>query len=110
MTVSQTTSYLTPSWKLGGKAYETQQPHNQFAMGLALILALPERNAEAQSCIAPPSGMVGWWPGDGLNDLLCQVSTAQFLIQTGDSNAVLQAKTFAGQAIQGQEAITIVPQ
>lgn len=48
--------------------------------------------------------------GDGLNDLVCQVSTAQFLIQPGQSNAVLQAKTFGGQPIQGQEAITIVPQ
>jgi len=48
--------------------------------------------------------------GDGLNDLVCQVSTAQFLIQPGQSNAVLQAKTLSGQPIQGQEAITIVPQ
>ncbi len=47
--------------------------------------------------------------GDGLEDLLCQVSTAQFLVQPGQSTAVLQAKTFTGQPIQGQEAITIVP-
>jgi Concanavalin A-like lectin/glucanases superfamily len=47
--------------------------------------------------------------GDGLNDLVCQVSTAQFLIQSGQANAVLQAKTYSGQPIQGQEAITIVP-
>lgn len=48
--------------------------------------------------------------GDGINDLLCQVSTAQSLIQPGDSNAVLEATTFAGLPIVGQEEITIVPQ
>jgi concanavalin A-like lectin/glucanase superfamily protein len=48
--------------------------------------------------------------GDGLNDLLCQVSTAQFMIEPGDSTAELEAQTFSGQPIQGQEAITIVPQ
>jgi hypothetical protein len=45
---------------------------------------------------------------DGLNDLVCQVSTAQFLIQPGQSTAVLHAKTISGQEIQGQETITIV--
>lgn len=48
--------------------------------------------------------------GDGLKDFLCQVTTAQFLIQSGQSTAMLQAKTLSGQPIQGQEAITIVPQ
>ncbi|HXR25617.1 MAG TPA: LamG domain-containing protein [Candidatus Binataceae bacterium] len=48
--------------------------------------------------------------GDGLNDLLCQVSTAQFMIEPGDSTAELEAQTFGGQPIEGQEAITIVPQ
>ncbi len=47
--------------------------------------------------------------GDGLNDLVCQVSTVQFLIQPGQTTAVLQARTFSGQPIQGQEAIQIVP-
>jgi hypothetical protein len=48
--------------------------------------------------------------GDGLNDLLCHVSTAQFMIEPGDSTAELEAQTFNGQLIEGQEAITIVPQ
>ena len=48
--------------------------------------------------------------GDGLNDLLCQVSTAQFMIEPGDSTAELEAQASGGQPIQGHEAITIVPQ
>ena len=48
--------------------------------------------------------------GDGLQDLMCQVSTAQFLIQPGDSTVVLEGQTFAGAAVRGQEAIRVVPQ
>jgi N-acetylneuraminic acid mutarotase len=48
--------------------------------------------------------------GDGIDDLMCQISTAQFMIETGSSNAVLEGQTFSGQAIQGQETISIVPQ
>jgi hypothetical protein len=47
--------------------------------------------------------------GDNLLDLVCQVETAQFLIQTGDSVAVLEAETFGGTAIRGEDAIRIVP-
>jgi hypothetical protein len=32
------------------------------------------------------------------------------MIEPGDSTATLEAQTFSGQPIQGQEAITIVPQ
>jgi hypothetical protein len=35
--------------------------------------------------------------------------TAQFLIEPGDSIAVLEAETFGGQAIRGQDSIRIVP-
>jgi hypothetical protein len=47
--------------------------------------------------------------GDGLFDLLCHVVTAQFMIEPGDSIAVLEANTFDGQAIRGQNSIRIVP-
>lgn len=47
--------------------------------------------------------------GDGLADLVCQISTANFQVP-GDSNAVLEGQTVGGQPIQGEEAITIVPQ
>jgi hypothetical protein len=47
--------------------------------------------------------------GDMLPDLVCQVATAQAFIQPGDSVLVLEAKTFGGQAIRGQESIRIVP-
>ena len=46
---------------------------------------------------------------DGFADLVCHVVTAQFLIQPGDSIAVLEAKTFSGKQLQGQETIRIVP-
>lgn len=46
---------------------------------------------------------------DGLLDLVCHVVTAQFLIEPGDSVAVLEAKTLSGQAIRGEDSINIVP-
>ena len=46
---------------------------------------------------------------DGQLDLLCHVETAQFFIETGESLAVLEAETFAGQKIRGEETIRIVP-
>ena len=47
--------------------------------------------------------------GDGLSDLLCQVITNQFQLQSGATVAILNAATYAGQAVQGQEEIQIVP-
>jgi hypothetical protein len=47
--------------------------------------------------------------GDGLLDLVCQVVTAQFMIEEGDSVAALEASTYSGQAIRGQDSIRIVP-
>ena len=47
--------------------------------------------------------------GDGLVDLVCHVETAKFLIQPGDSIAVLEAKTFGGQSVRGEDSIRIVP-
>ena len=47
--------------------------------------------------------------GDGLLDLVCHVLTAQFMIEPGDSVAVLEASTFGGQAIRGEDSIRIVP-
>jgi len=37
---------------------------------LALISFVPS-NTRADTCISPPSGLVGWWPGDGnANDII----------------------------------------
>jgi hypothetical protein len=47
--------------------------------------------------------------GDGLIDLVCHVITGQFLIEPGDSVAVLEAETFSGTAIRGEDSIQIVP-
>lgn len=47
--------------------------------------------------------------GDGLLDLVCQVYTAQFLIEPGESTAVLEARTFDGIEIRGEDTVRIVP-
>jgi len=47
--------------------------------------------------------------GDPYPDLICHVVTAQFLIEPGDSIAILEAQTFGGQAIRGEDSIRIVP-
>src|SRR3989338_11093360 len=46
---------------------------------------------------------------DGFVDLVCHVMTAQFMIEPGDSVAVLEAQTFDGLAIRGQDSIRVVP-
>jgi hypothetical protein len=46
---------------------------------------------------------------DGFVDLVCDVMTEQFTIEPGDSVAVLEAETFSGQAIRGEDSINIVP-
>ncbi len=46
---------------------------------------------------------------DGLMDLVCQVYTAQFFIEEGETIAVLEAQTFDDQAIRGEDSIRIVP-
>jgi N-acetylneuraminic acid mutarotase len=46
--------------------------------------------------------------GDGRLDLLCHVETAQLMLQPGDSVAVLEAETYAGQPIRGQDTVRTV--
>ena len=47
--------------------------------------------------------------GDGLLDLVCHVLTAQFMVEAGSSVAVLEASTFGGKAIKGEDSIQVVP-
>lgn len=47
--------------------------------------------------------------GDGQLDLLCQVETAQLMIEPGDSTAVLIGITYDGTKIHGEDSINIVP-
>ncbi len=47
--------------------------------------------------------------GDSRLDMVCQVETAQFMIEPGETVAVLEAATLAGQAIRGEDSIRIVP-
>jgi hypothetical protein len=46
--------------------------------------------------------------GDGLLDLVCQVYTSQLVI-AGTGTALLEAKTFDGRLVRGEDRITIVP-
>ena len=46
---------------------------------------------------------------DGLPDLVCNVETAEMLIEPGSSLVVLEAETFTGILIQGQDFVEIVP-
>jgi hypothetical protein len=45
---------------------------------------------------------------DSLPDLVCHFETAQFLLQAGDTVAVLVGKTSSGISIKGQDSISIV--
>ncbi len=47
--------------------------------------------------------------GDGLDDLMCHVVTDELTLEIGDSVVVLEAGTFDGTAITGQDFIRIVP-
>jgi hypothetical protein len=46
---------------------------------------------------------------DGLMDIVCQVLTDQFEIETGETVAVLTAETFDGMQIVGEDTVNIVP-
>ena len=46
---------------------------------------------------------------DDLLDVVCQVETAQFMIEVGESVAVLEAETFDGVPVRGEDTVRIVP-
>ena len=46
---------------------------------------------------------------DGLLDKVCKIYTAQFMIETGETVAVLEAETFDGTLIRGEDTVNIVP-
>ena len=47
---------------------------------------------------------------DGRLDLVCHFLTAQFIIEPGDSMAVLEGKTIDGRTIRGQDTVRILEQ
>lgn len=47
--------------------------------------------------------------GDGLMDIVCQVATAEFMIELGESVAMLEGETYEGTPIRGEDSIQIVP-
>jgi len=46
---------------------------------------------------------------DGLIDLVCQIYTAQFMVEEGETTAILEAETFDGTKLRGEDYIRIVP-
>jgi hypothetical protein len=46
---------------------------------------------------------------DGLIDLVCQVYTAQFMVDEGETTAILEAKTLDGTSLRGEDFIRVVP-
>jgi hypothetical protein len=47
--------------------------------------------------------------GDGLMDVICQVLTAEFMLEEGESVAILEAETLDGKPIRGEDSVKIVP-
>lgn len=46
---------------------------------------------------------------DGLADLVCQVETDQLQLEEGDTMAELEANTFEGRCVRGEDSVNIVP-
>jgi hypothetical protein len=46
---------------------------------------------------------------DGVLDLVCQVVTAGVMIEEGESVAVLEAETFGGVPVRGEDTVRVVP-
>lgn len=46
---------------------------------------------------------------DELIDLVCKIYTAQFMIEKGETNAVMEAETIDGTKLRGEDIIRIVP-
>lgn len=46
---------------------------------------------------------------DGFIDLICQIYTAQFFVEEGETTAILEAETFDGTKLRGEDVIRIVP-
>jgi hypothetical protein len=46
---------------------------------------------------------------DGLIDLVCQVYTAQFMVEEGETSVILEAETFDGTKLRGEDNIRVVP-
>ena len=46
---------------------------------------------------------------DGFIDLICQIYTAQFFVEVGETTAILEAETLDGTKLRGEDVIRIVP-
>lgn len=46
---------------------------------------------------------------DGLTDIVCKIYTAQFMVDEGETTAILEAETIDGAKLRGEDFIRIVP-
>ena len=46
---------------------------------------------------------------DGLIDLVCQVYTVQFMVDDGETTAILEAETLDGTKLRGEDFTRVVP-
>lgn len=46
---------------------------------------------------------------DGLIDLVCKIYTAQFMVEEGETMAIMEAETFDGIKLRGEDLIRIIP-
>jgi ribosomal protein L19 len=78
-----------------------------FLRNLLLVAALTGAiGAQAQNCFPPPSGLIGWWPGDGSATNLAGTNVATLF-----SNATANAVGMVGQAFgfNGTTAYVSIP-
>jgi hypothetical protein len=69
-----------------------------------LVFGVP-RPAQAQSCVPPPSGLVGWWPGNGTADDLVAGNNGQL---NGDATFAA-AKVGQGFKLDGEGDFVQIP-
>ncbi len=75
-----------------------------FAAIAALLAMASVRETRAQTCIQPPSGLVGWWPGDNHTNDIANDNPGTLL------NGVVLAPGYVGPAFQldgGDDAVQI---
>ncbi|MDQ3815806.1 MAG: LamG domain-containing protein [Armatimonadota bacterium] len=69
-----------------------------LASGMALVSLAQDTPPDAQNCIAPPPGLVGWWPGNAdANDLTDKNNGRMHGAATLAAGHVGQAFSFGGQ-------------
>lgn len=94
---------VVPVAILSSAGFDAAQQVNPDTVSLAGAKVKVIGKADTASCSAEDVNR------DGLDDLVCHVLTAQFMIEPGSTVAVLEAETWDGRRLMGQDSIQIVP-